>query len=237
MQDTRWQWVKGLLVVLLIAGALAAGIGYGQFQLNRERDVWKKRLSQAERKTALFKKKYAEKKALEAQFLRTKLAIEGQKRKIEAELKKLEKEKHALRQVQEGLERELEKRDKKVADLEKKIGETLKQYQDLDKKKKVMEKKFAETRKKNKEDIDALEAEKADLESRLQALENRIKRCVAHNTKLSLIAEQLLQNVASKGGLKNFIQKEPFTQIKKVELEHLIQEYRDRIDKEKITKQ
>jgi hypothetical protein len=45
---------------------------------------------------------------------------------------------------------------------------------------------------------------------------------------------QLLERYEKKGCMSSLLEQEPFTQIKRVELENLVEDYRDRLDAAKI---
>lgn len=73
-----------------------------------------------------------------------------------------------------------------------------------------------------------------DREKELKALDKKYDLCVDNNVRLYGIGGELLKRYEQKGVLGTLLQEEPFTRIKKVQLEKLVQDYRDRIDRQKI---
>jgi hypothetical protein len=78
--------------------------------------------------------------------------------------------------------------------------------------------------------IHGLRAEKDDLTAELGEKRASLKRCVKHNSRFSKLAEELIGAYENKGFGSSLIQAEPFTQLKKVEIEKLVEKYRDQID-------
>lgn len=64
--------------------------------------------------------------------------------------------------------------------------------------------------------------------------EQGIQSCESKNRKLYELNVELLDRFNKKTSLDTFLQAEPFTQLKRVETENLLQEYRDKIDAERI---
>ncbi len=60
--------------------------------------------------------------------------------------------------------------------------------------------------------------------------------CRNHNAKLCIIADEMLKKQQSRSAVGTLIQNEPLTQIGRVELEKLTQEYQDKIEQEKLKK-
>lgn len=78
-----------------------------------------------------------------------------------------------------------------------------------------------------------LEAKLQDTEtrltSRLAARDKELSVCTADNRKLGALSKELLSRYAGKGVWDAMLVREPLTQIKRVELENLVQQYGDRI--------
>ena len=73
------------------------------------------------------------------------------------------------------------------------------------------------------------------LQSDLKNANQKIDRVVSHNAKLAELSQELLVKFDKKGIFSELLEKEPLTQEKRVDLEKMIQEYLDRIDKDTIT--
>jgi chromosome segregation ATPase len=75
-----------------------------------------------------------------------------------------------------------------------------------------------------------VEAINGNLKAMHEKEEAERKSCVANNLKLKIIAHEILDRYQRKGVWQGLLQAEPFTQIKSVEIENLVQDYQDRID-------
>lgn len=177
----------------------------------------------------------ANKDSKERQMLRR---VQGQLNEIQQQKTLLEQEKSGLSgQVEElkkkadglasanarraTLERELEALNKGKADLDEKFQETGKALQE-------MTKKQAEamlTLQHKEQEIKRFEAE-------VSRQTRQVESCEAKNSRLYQINAELMDKYQSKGVFGALLQAEPFTQLKSVEVENLLQEYRDKLDAE-----
>jgi hypothetical protein len=82
--------------------------------------------------------------------------------------------------------------------------------------------------------IGDLEKEKQTVGNDLKAANDLVALCRRHNTEFAKITAELIEKYKNKRIKTSLLQAEPFTQIKQVEIEHLIQHYQERIDKERI---
>ena len=74
-----------------------------------------------------------------------------------------------------------------------------------------------------------LEGKLLDTEGRLAGRKKELSACTADNKKLGALSKELLGRYADKGVMDAMMQREPLTQLKRVELENLVQQYDDRI--------
>jgi chromosome segregation ATPase len=223
---------KKMLIWFLIVAAfgLSGYVGYCAYQFRLERDQLAQKLEEEIHKFKLLKRKYAEEKSLAASLRRAKLAVEGQLAKAHQELAAVQEEKTALMGEMESLE---SKYARKTKVLETKIGKYAERVEKLLKIQEQYKTKLSEAVKTARERHAAilkLEAEKENLSGELQRTVSELKRCVKHNVALGKIAEELVVAYKEKGVGDSLTQAEPFTQIKKVEVERIVQEYLDRID-------
>ena len=223
-----------LWVVLVFGLCSIVVLGYFTYRLNQERNGLITELESEQHKCKILQSKYAEQKAQTTTLLRAKLAVDGQMRKIQQELDAVKEAKSSLEKELTGVE---EKYNSKVAGLEKRIERYTEQLQKLVENRDQYKAKLAETvaivRERN-EMIYKLTGERDDLTAGLQETTSTLKRCVKHNARLSQLSEEVVTAYENKGIGTSLIQSEPFTQIKKVELEKLIQQYRDRIDNDNL---
>jgi chromosome segregation ATPase len=216
------------------------GLGYGYFKLDKERRAFQNHIDNLEKKAILLQKKYAEKKAAETHLIRTKLYLEGQKRTLEGDLEKIEKERKSLLGEQEklrerisGLENRASNSDNRVKEFSGVIAKLKEEYEDLEKKhrKAIMnrENRIAEI-------TDEKEKMESELRNTLDAVHRQVDRCESHNARLCVIASELVEKYKNKGVMTSILQEEPFTQIEKVEMENLLQEYRDKIETQRLSR-
>ncbi len=100
-------------------------------------------------------------------------------------------------------------------------------------------KQLAETRKTLEETTRALqqsESEKRGLETVKARREREIASCESKNIALYEIGRSLMDRYENKTCSETLAQKEPFTGFKKVETENLLEEYRDKLDEQKLIK-
>ena len=60
--------------------------------------------------------------------------------------------------------------------------------------------------------------------------------CETKNKKLYQYQVELINRAQNRGSLDALLEREPLTQLKRVEIENLLEEYRDKIDNEQIVK-
>jgi chromosome segregation ATPase len=210
--------------VVVILG-IALGYTAGFMQLLGERKEHNERVNEANKKISLLQKRYSEEKASET-------TLQGEKRALQAELEKVKAEATTLAQENaknEGKARALESKERELTDRVTKLEAFREDLQ----------KKHADLTKKSREQdqsIKQLTGEKQSLQAELRGLNQNLEVCTAHNGKLAVISTELVDAYANKGVGKALLQKEPLTQMHKVEMEKLVQEYRDKIDSEKFKK-
>ena len=75
------------------------------------------------------------------------------------------------------------------------------------------------------------ESEKNLLQETVVSQAQQIETCESHNVKLLQVNHDLLGQYENKGFFDAMLQREPLTQLKRVEIENIAQEYQDRIDR------
>ncbi len=81
------------------------------------------------------------------------------------------------------------------------------------------------------------EAEKTQLQVIVVDQAQLIESCEVKNVNLLQINRELLVDYEKKGFMDAMLQREPLTQLKRVKIENIVQEYEDRIDRSKFKKQ
>lgn len=222
-----------IAVVLLLVNALGA-LGYLFYEyrmLQAERDDLASDLASATQKAEILQNRYKEQKALEANLLRTKLTLEGHIGKLQAEIKDLQEENTKLTNDKSYLSQKL--RGENQA-LKARIEELVLQNRALVAELQEEKQRYAQTVEAHEAQVRKMEAEAQTLNANLKRTGLKLDRCVEHNQQLGEIGEELLYRYENKGVMDSFLENEPFIQTQRVELEKLVQEYAEKIEKEKI---
>jgi len=74
------------------------------------------------------------------------------------------------------------------------------------------------------------ESEKNQLQDMVNGQAELIQSCESKNTNLVQVNRELLDRYQKKGFFDALLQREPLTQLKRVEIENVVQEYQDQID-------
>lgn len=216
-------------LILLIG--LSGYLGYRLTVLNKAHQALTQDFERLTHRAALLKKKYTAQKAQTSALQRAKLAVEGLKRKAEmkaeALAKQLERQKAEMAVIEKKIGTKIKVLEARIAENDNTIAQWKEKHGTLTKAFQQAKKTIAErdgTIAKMEENIQELEAE-------LQFSNHTRDRYLADNRKMAKTAQSILARYDEKGVFAtSIIHVEPFTQIKKVELEQLIQEYLDQID-------
>jgi chromosome segregation ATPase len=224
---------KVFALVLMCGLGLGAGLAFGAWRMNLLAERHAYAMDKAGETIGSLKRKYQEEKALAESLQGMRVSLEGKARvalakadKIKAEtdtaLAKAAEEKAALAAALAKMTADYEARGENIAkwstayeELKTKHAETL-----------------AAAEKKAEELGRALEGARAELAGAKETLggtDRDLRRCAEHNARLCVLAEELVVLYENKGVLSAVMQKEPLTQIKKVEVEGLGREYADKI--------
>lgn len=159
--------------------------------------------------------------------------------RLQQNLQKSEQEKAALQQQKAAVDEQLKAADDKVLTL----GKTAHRAAGLDRRVATLERDAAALRERLAEaekqaaGLDAAkksaEAENSRLRSQLARLEKDADASEAKNVQLYKYSLELLELYRHKGGFTSLAQAEPFTGLKRVEIDNLIEEYRDKLDAQK----
>ena len=189
-----------------------------------------KDLDTAEKMTRAVKKKYIQEKAKLGTCMRVKMAEESKRVKYQKQVQVLTLEKEALAAQNAVLEEKTQIAFSSYVQKIEKLREILKtwatRYDSLVGKYKEL----AQADREKSGQIQMLERDKKGLKADVSRLEKRLARNFKNNQRLCEIAEELTDKY--RDAKKNH--GEPFTKIGMIELEHLLQEYIKRIDKEKL---
>jgi chromosome segregation ATPase len=206
------------LVALAIGLLIGSGMGY--LKLSKERGIFQDKMKEANKKIAFIQKKMAEDKN------ETTTSLE---QRYQGELEKLQK----------ALSNEKKRKGEQVAKLTEQAQKLEKEAKDTEEALLKTRKELQETAKVSREldhDLKKTTMEKQSLEANLKKTTRDLGQCVANNAELVIISEELVAKYKDKGLGSVILAKEPITQVKKVELEQLTQQYRDEIEHRKLKK-
>jgi chromosome segregation ATPase len=212
---------------LFIVLGLALGSGALYIKLRIERSTYEQEISELKSRFDLLKDKYSEEKARANGLLRTRSTLEGQMRAIRTDMEALQEEKEKAAEERDALRAMLEK---KAAGCKQEIKALSERYDGLLKKHKDLIARHEETKREYDEKVNTLLSEKEELDMTLKETTYNLERCERHNTELAEVAAELVVKYRDKGVVDSMAQKEPFTGLKQVKMEKLIQEYQDKID-------
>ncbi len=184
-------------------------------------------------RTELLQKKINEQKAQADAMRRATQELESRAREAAFNLSNLEKEKKQL-------ESAVADHEKKMTEMRTSFEETIAGH----------EERFASLRtaydnlvdesnriiKEKNQQITVATNERDSLDASLKQESFQHKRCREHNSRFAVLTDELVKQYENKGVLGSIGQIEPFTQLKKVEIEKICQEYRDKIDENTLPK-
>jgi chromosome segregation ATPase len=212
--------VFGVLVYLLVE----------IINLNKTVQGLEQDLDKAEKTGTLLKRKYAEEKSRAAAMQRAKLFAEGQLRQAEQKTEALQAKLDDIETIQgEALKRceaKTAKANGEIDRLKKAIEKWRESYAERTEMLKETMAKLKETGAENERRGEKI----AELESDLEHENRRNERYLGQNKKMAEISQSILAKYDNKAVFRSLQFVEPFTKLKQVELEKIIQDYLDELD-------
>ena len=219
------KWLSRILASLLVLAFAASG--YGLYRLDEERKALRKEVESLTSRSELLLKKYNEQKAMTDTMRRAMQEVESRARAAVAKVAALEEEKGTL-------ESNLADLEAKMTSLRDSCKEAIASHEErFDALRATFDQLREESNRiilEKNQHINAVTHERDTLDSNLKQETFQHKRCREHNARFAQLAEELVKQYEAKGILGALGQLEPFTQLKKVELEKMCQLYRDKID-------
>jgi len=213
-------------VAALIMG-LAVGLGIGHMQVGKAQQIAQDKIKEANRKIAFVQKKMTEEKNEETD------SIEQQ---CKGDLDKLQIEKKDLTGQLGNLKNQIQKMDLKIMESAEAAARTKKESYEAA----VRAQKEIHKVELNNQELDdklkKMTGEKLALDAELKKTAQSFGQCASDNAELCIISGELLKKYRNKGFGTIFKETEPLTQIGKVELEQLTQQYKEEIQKLEIKK-
>lgn len=229
-QGTK-KWLARIGLATLCLGLAASG--YGLYRLDGERKQLYKEVESLTSRTELLQKKFFEQKAVAEAMRKATMEVESRARTATTKLAQAEQEQEKLKAV-------ISAGEEKMRALHKAMEEaSTQQQQQLAAAQSSLENLREESnrviREKN-EQLTSLNADRDRINASLLQETHHNKRCREYNARFAQLSEELVHQYENKGVLKSLGEIEPFTQLKKVELEKMCQEYRDKIDENTLPK-
>jgi len=173
-------------------------------------------------------------------------------RRVQVQLNEMQQQKSALEQEKVSLAEQTEEMKKKAVSLEadaakanarrvaldKELEGLRKEKSDISDKYQDAAKGLQEMTSKHSEALQALQRRELEIkryEAEVARQTRQVEMCEGKNSQLYQINVELMDKYQSKGVFGALLQAEPFTQMKSVEVENLLQEYRDKLDMEKFS--
>lgn len=202
-------------VVLLVVGALLSGSAIASDKkANREREMLRRaqiELQQAREQSA---------------------ALEAEKNKSVKELEQVSKSGKAAEAKAARLARELKEEQAQRGQMETELAAAKQRLTELESKVAELTGSLDETRR----TLAGTEAAKKNLEGIKTRNEREIALCEDKNKSLYQVGRDLMVRYEKKSCEDVLAQREPFTGLKRVEVENLMEEYRDKLDEQKTVK-
>ena len=204
-----------------LAIGLIIGLGVCHFQIQKEQKISQGKIAEANKKVAFMQKKMAEEKNE---------TVASMEQQYKSDLEKLQKEKDALAGQTGKMKAQAQTLEAKISEADKEAVRMKKELQER-------ESKVAQVVQHNK-DLDGslkkVTGEKQTLQAEWQKTTKNLSQCTTNNARLAILSEEILKNYRNKGLGTILLENEPLTQLKKVELEKLTQQYREQIEQQKI---
>ena len=226
--------VKVVYILLFLSVVIGSVLGYYHIKLTKEQTSLQHEVEVLNKRAALLQRKYAEKRVLTERHLREKSALAGQMRALEAEVDRLVKENKSMFDENKALNALKKKLKNETLSLKVKIEELSENCSKVKTELADLELKYGRVIMGFDQDLKSMVAEKKTLQSELRKERLKFDRCMTKNAKLCLIANELIEKYQNKGIVGTLMQKEPFTQLKKVELEKFMQEYKEKIEEQEL---
>lgn len=164
--------------------------------------------------------------------------VQEQKSLLEREKTELAEQMEELKKKSAGLESGAAKANARRAALDKETVGLNKDKAELSGKLQQTTRELQEMTKKQSEAMQTLQQKEQEIkrfEGEVSRQTRQVEMCEAKNAKLYQINVELMDKYQSKGVSGPSLLVEPFTKLKSVEVENLLQEYRDKLDAEKFT--
>ena len=212
------------LMVLVVSSLMALCDVSPVFAQDKRADAMReqvRRMQQAQKKAEAERATLVQEKE---GLVKDKAAAEDALKKAGSENAGIRRSLAAARQQHDAQKLEVESAKKESQSLAEKLADTQKRLAETEAVLRATQQKLAAT-----------ETERGGLATTLGKQREATQSCEAKNIKLYEFGSELLDRYQSKGIWTTLVQKEPFTGIKSVEIENLLEEYRDKLAEQWVT--
>ena len=226
---------KILLVLLMLSFGAGGWAGYKVYTLTGEKTNLLSQVASLERKVAQFKGKLAEQTALVNQYSRIKTNLESELRVMQAKNVDMEKRlaeetaslQAEIKNLKTSGEETAEKHEQQIAKYKDAIGQWKTQYEALrdESIEKIQERERSIAELKNENEI---------ISSQLSSEKQEHNYCRKVNARFAELSRSIIMSYENKSVIDTLKENEPLTQLEKIELEKMVQEYQDEIDRNSL---
>jgi chromosome segregation ATPase len=159
-------------------------------------------------------------------------SLQAENAKLKKDLEDMRKERDTLKNGQAALVNRVKASEANL--LKESAARNQASSQELTQTKEKMQElvaKFRETL----QNMRQIEAETTTTKQTLATRDQELKTCIDRNMALYKLNDEVLTRLEHQGGLSRVARAEPFTQIKRVQLENLVDEYKSRADDQRAT--
>ena len=168
--------------------------------------------------------------AMVSQLTTEKTQLQAENKDVKAKLEAANADLKKVRDQNADLERRLGQSESALAQSSATNTRSTEQNTQLRSRMDELVKQFRETI----ENLRKTELERNDLKTTLAAREAVLGTCVTNNDKLLATGNEILDRYEAKGCFSAAREKEPFTQVKRVQLQNLVDEYRWQLEDQKL---
>lgn len=212
--------IAGLLVPLVLAGALSGGNAWSEDKrVSREREALRnaqQQVQQLRQEKATLEEKLATFEQEKARLAQEKKKLAGQINGAQARAESESTQRQQLQLMLDAMTQEKDTLQAQKAELDQRLAE-------LTTKQTHIENELAQ-----------IQAQKKQMESTLLTRDQQVTFCESKNLKLYQHGRDLVEQCRDRSATDAVLRLEPFTGIKRVEIENLLEEYRDKLDAQKL---
>ncbi len=161
-------------------------------------------------------------------------ALQAQNAKLQQELAAMRKERDALKTAQQALERRAQLSESAVKQLEENAAASRRSTDQTVAQWKARMQELIDKFRETAQTLRDVESDRNTIKQTLAARERDLNTCVGHNLALYRLNQEVLTKLDHQTVWSSLARAEPFTRIKRNELDNLVVEYKARADAERV---